>query len=87
MPLSLLIPGPSLREKALTRYREFTAESAEGLPVVLKNGSSEHAEPLRDDSNFSYVLDDASMNLHSFGAEFHGVCGMSMPWTPCYAFF
>jgi hypothetical protein len=73
VPLSLLIPGPSLREKALTRYREFTAESAQGLPVVLKNGSSEHAEPLRDDSNFSYILDGASMLLDSFGAEFHGV--------------
>jgi hypothetical protein len=73
VPLSLLIPGPSLREKALTRYREFTAESAQGLPVVLRNGALEHAEALRDDSNFSYILDDASMNLHSFGAEFHGV--------------
>jgi hypothetical protein len=73
VPLSILIPGPNLREKALTRYREFTAESAEGLPVVLPNGARDPAEPQRADAKFSYTLDGASMFLGSFGAEFHGV--------------
>jgi len=73
VPLSLLIPGPNLREKALTRYREFTAESTDALPVVLRNEALEHTKPQSDSSNFSYTLDDASMLLDSLGAEFHGV--------------
>ena len=73
VPLSLVIPGPHLREKALTRYREFTANSEAGLPVVLRTDAQSDARPVHDDPNFSYVLDDASLRLDSSGAEFHGV--------------
>ena len=73
VPLSLLIPGPHLRQKALSRYREFTAHGEGGLPVVLRNDAQSDTQPARKDPNFSYVLDDASMLLDSFGAEFHGV--------------
>jgi len=73
VPLSLLISGPNLREKALSRYREFTANSEAGLPVVLRSDAQSDAQPARNDPNFSYVLDDASLRLDSSGAEFHGV--------------
>lgn len=73
VPLSLLISGPQLREQALSRYREFAADSDAGLPVVLRNDHQSKARLARHDPNFSYVLDDASMLLDSFGAEFHGV--------------
>jgi hypothetical protein len=73
VPLSLVIPGPHLREKALSRYREFTANSEAGLPVVLRSDGQSDARPVHDDPNFSYVLDDASLRLDSLGAEFHGV--------------
>ena len=73
VPLSLLIPGLHLREKALSRYREFKADSEGGLPVVLRTDAQSDARPLYSDPNFSYVLDDASMLLDSFGAEFRGV--------------
>ena len=73
VPLSLLISGPNLREKALSRYREFTANSEAGLPVVLRSDAQSDARPARNDPNFSYVLDDASLRLDSSGAEFHGV--------------
>jgi hypothetical protein len=69
VPLSLFIPGQNLHERALTRYREFAADYAEGLPVFLRNSQGID----RDAADFSYVLDDASLLLDSFGAEFHGV--------------
>ncbi len=73
VPISLSIPGPHLREKALSRYREFTADSEGGLPVVLRSDAQSDAPPAHNDPNFSYVLDDASLRLDSSGAEFHGV--------------
>src|ERR1700746_42299 len=73
VPLSLLIPGPHLREKALSRYREFAADSDGGLPVLLRNDAQRDTRPECKDPNFSYVLDDTSMLLDSFGADFHGV--------------
>jgi hypothetical protein len=73
VPISLLIPGTNLREKALVRYHEFTTGSEGGLPVVLRGDAQSDARPARNDSNFSYVLGDASLHLGSFGAEFHGV--------------
>jgi hypothetical protein len=73
MPLSILIPGANLRQRALARYQEFAGESADGLPVVLRNGAPNHARLARNDPNFSYILDEASMLLDSSGAEFHGV--------------
>jgi hypothetical protein len=73
VPLSLVIPGPHLWEKALSRYREFAANSEVGLPVVLRSDAQSDARPVPDDPNFSYVLDDASLRLDSSGAEFHGV--------------
>ncbi|MGH9747012.1 MAG: hypothetical protein ACRD59_13000 [Candidatus Acidiferrales bacterium] len=69
VPLSLFIPAENLHERALARYREFAAESAESLPVFLRAG--ERTE--RDAAGFSYVLDEASMLLDSLGAEFRGV--------------
>ena len=73
VPLSLLISGPNLREKALSRYRGFTANSEAGLPVVLRSDAQSDSWPARNDPNFSYVLDGASLRLDSSGAEFHGV--------------
>jgi len=73
VPISLSIPTPNLREKALTRYREFTADSEGGFPVVLRSDAQSDARPARNDPNFCYVLDDASLRLDSSGAEFHGV--------------
>ena len=73
VPISLLIPVPNLRKKALTRYREFTGDSEGGLTVVLRSDAQSDARPARNDPNFSYVLDDASMRLDSSGAEFQGV--------------
>jgi hypothetical protein len=73
VPLSLSIPGAHLREKALSRYREFAADGEGGLPVVLRRDAQSSRRPPHTDPNFSYVLDDASMLLDSFGAEFHGV--------------
>jgi hypothetical protein len=73
VPLSILIPGANLREKALARYQEFAAESGNGLPVILRNGAPKYAGPASYDPNFSYILDEASMLFDSSGAEFHGV--------------
>jgi hypothetical protein len=73
VPISLLIPGLNLREKALTRYHEFTADSEGGLPVVLRSDAQNEARPAHNDPNFSYVLDEASLRLGPAGAEFHGV--------------
>lgn len=41
--------------------------------MVLRSDAQSGARPARNDSNFSYVLDDASLRLDSSGAEFHGV--------------
>ena len=73
VPISLLIPGSNLREKALTRYREFKADGEPGLPVVLRSGAESDVCPAGNNPNFSYVLDDASLRLDSSGAEFRGV--------------
>lgn len=73
VPLSLFIPGENLHERALTRYREFSAGCVDGLPIVLRNDSQSNERGEHDSSDFSYVLDDASVLLGSFGAEFHGV--------------
>jgi hypothetical protein len=68
VPISLLIPGPNLREKALTRYHEFRADSESGLPVVLRSDAQSDVRPAHNDPNFSYVLDDASLRLDPSGA-------------------
>jgi hypothetical protein len=73
VPLSLVIPSPDLRDRALSRYREFAANNEAGLPVVLRSVAQSGARVARKDPNFSYVLDDASLCLDSSGAEFHGV--------------
>lgn len=71
VPLSLFIPQENLQKHALQRYQEFAAESSESLPVILH---SRNPNPLcRWRGEFSYVLDDASVELGAFGAEFHGV--------------
>ena len=69
MPLSLFIPQGELQTHALKRYQEFAAESYESLPVFLRaKNSVRHGR-----GEFSYVLDDASLDLNASGAEFHGV--------------
>ncbi len=89
VPLSLFIPGESLHEQALKRYREFADGFADGLatgcpealgddretglPVVLRSGLKSGDGVERDADSFSYVLDQASLVLDSWGAEFHGV--------------
>jgi hypothetical protein len=85
IPLSLFIPGESLHERALTRYRGFEEERAEGLPIVFRKGSRNVCsnglqKELRpgngsgpDAGHFSYELDDASVLFDSSSAEFHGV--------------
>ncbi len=69
IPLSLFIPGEGLHERALARYREFTADSAGALPIFLRKDDGAG----RDAADFSYVLDDASVVLDRFGAEFQNV--------------
>ena len=73
VPLSLFIPSQNLQERAVTRYREFADERAEGLPVVLRQGRSRENEATRGGADFSYILDEASIFLDPSGAEFHGV--------------
>ena len=51
------------------RYREIAAESSESLPVTLR--SETHLRG--GEGEFSYVLDDASLELGPSGAEPHGV--------------
>jgi hypothetical protein len=69
VPLSLFIPREDLQQHAAKRYREFAEESHESLPVVLRSRNALR----RVQSEFSYVLDDASLELGASGAEFHGV--------------
>jgi hypothetical protein len=85
IPLSLFIPGETLHERALTRYRGFEETRAEGLPIFFGEGSQNDlsSNPGRDPSigrslelsstSFSYALDDALVLLDSSRAEFHGV--------------
>jgi hypothetical protein len=81
IPLSLFIPGETLHERALTRYRGFEEARAEGLPIFFRKGSqtdlsSNHGTDAGTDlssASFSYVLDDALVRLDSSRAEFHGV--------------
>jgi hypothetical protein len=70
VPLSLFIPELNLQKHAVKRYKEFAEESPESIPVFLRPGS-----PVRRDraDDFSYVLDDASLEFGSSGAEFRGV--------------
>ncbi|MGH9714371.1 MAG: hypothetical protein ACRD5M_13825 [Candidatus Acidiferrales bacterium] len=67
--LSLHIAEEHLQQYAAKRYQEFAAESTESLLVYLRSeDSSRHPH-----GEFSYHLDDASLELHSTGADFHGV--------------
>jgi hypothetical protein len=69
VPLSLFIQEKNLQKHALKRYQEFAADAPNSLPIFLRP-----ANPLRRGrGEFSYVLDDASVELDSSGAEFHGV--------------
>ena len=69
VPLSLRIPENVLYEKAHSRYREFTAPSASGLPVHLRSKSA----PPPAHSSFSYAFDDARVYLGLSSVEFRGV--------------
>src|ERR1700721_2651425 len=69
VPLSLFIREEALLEPATRRYREFTHNSENGFPIVLKKTGKRPQE----DGGFSYLLDDARLILRSQGAEFHGV--------------
>jgi len=69
VPLSLFIPQEELQKRALKRYQEFAAESNVSLPVFLRAKNSVR----RGRGEFSYVLDDASLELGASIAEFHGV--------------
>ncbi len=69
IPLSLFIPGENLHERALTRYREFTADPVGALPILLRPGGGRRS----GGADFSYVLDDATVVLDRSGAEFHDV--------------
>jgi hypothetical protein len=69
VPLSLFIQEESLQKHALKRYQEFVADSPNSLPVFLRPADFMR----RGRGEFSYDLDDASMELGSSGAEFHGV--------------
>lgn len=69
IPFSLFIPQEVLLRQALTRYREFTADSDTGLPIFLRPGSG--TEP--ESETFSYDLDGASLVLRRSAAEFRGV--------------
>lgn len=69
VPLSLFIPEESLLRRAEERYREFTWESPEGLPVLLRRRDGVPTER----GEFSYTHDDASLNFDASCAEFHGV--------------
>jgi hypothetical protein len=69
VPLSLFIREQGLLEPASTRYREFTQDSTEAFPIVLKQQETQTHES----GEFSYLLDDARLILRAQGAEFHGV--------------
>ena len=69
VPLSLFIREEALLEPATRRYREFTHNSENGFPIVLKKTGKRTQEG----GEFSYLLDDARLILRSQGAEFHGV--------------
>jgi hypothetical protein len=69
VPLSLFIPQGELQKRAWQRYQEFAAESHDSLPVFLRAKNSVR----RSRGEFSYVLDDASLELGASSAEFHGV--------------
>ena len=69
VPLSLFIREGALLEPATRRYHEFTHNSENGFPIVLKKTGKRTQE----DGEFSYLLDDARLILRSQGAEFHGV--------------
>jgi hypothetical protein len=70
VPLSLFIPEENLQKHAVMRYQEFTAESPESLPVFLRSRNSMRRGRRGE---FSYVLDDASLELGLSSAAFHGV--------------
>jgi hypothetical protein len=69
VPLSLYIPQEKLQKDALKRYQEFAAASGDSLPVFLLASNSVR----RGWGEFSYVLEDASLDLDATGAEFRGV--------------
>jgi hypothetical protein len=69
VPLSIYIAEQHLQQHAAKRYREFASESPESLPVYLRANNFRRTGR----GEFSYVLDDASLNLDSSGAEFQGV--------------
>jgi hypothetical protein len=69
VPLSLFIQDEALREPASRRYREFTQDSENAFPIVLRQPDARN--PPR--AEFSYLLDDAKLILGREFAEFHGV--------------
>jgi hypothetical protein len=83
VPLSLFIREEALLEPAIRRYREFTHDSENGFPIVLKQSGVVLKKPeivlkkpeaqTQENGEFSFLLDDARLILRSKGAEFHGV--------------
>jgi len=76
VPLSLFIREEALLEPAIRRYREFTHNSENGFPIVLRKTAvvlKKAAALTQEDGEFSFLLDDARLILRSQGAEFHGV--------------
>lgn len=68
-PLCLRIPEAGLREKALSRYRDFSKESGAGFEVALNEPGM-----LRGESpGFECTFEDARLLLGDLQAEFRGV--------------
>lgn len=68
-PISLRITESGLREKALSRYRDFPAKAEAGLEVALNQPRTEE-EPA---AAFEYTFEGANLLLADSRAEFRGV--------------
>lgn len=68
VPMSLLFAEEGLREKAVSRYRDF-AGASDGLQIRLNQPVTSFAES----PEFEYTLDDAGLRLRESEAEFRGV--------------
>jgi hypothetical protein len=68
-PLCLRIPETGLREKALSRYRDFVEGTGSGFEIALNRRKL----PRETSHAFAYTFDDAKLLLGDSRAEFSGV--------------
>jgi hypothetical protein len=75
IPLSLHISEENLHGKARDRYAQFLDDAPDALPIFLnaRNAASRRLGERSSDTQFTYVWEKSSLQLHGKCAQFNGV--------------